>query len=899
MAHKRPGWLEKFLDKGDEDAAVQQMTIVPGLIGGARNMVYTGKGSDGRVQTDNPVMVDQTAFHEDEIVVPSTSVSKMGGPKRAMMKIKQLEMKKAEKGATGYEEGGAVLTDKQRLMAGQTAIPSTTATSGLTDKQRIMATQSPTATPTPAPATDLASGVYAAKAGIQAGTDTQKDLTTAAKAAVLPTTTVTPTPDAGLNQKQINQGITTYTPPSAPTPSPVPSATLTAKQQIMGVTEPEAPAGTGVLTPEQVYARNALTTQKGAPLDAAELQKIVDSSPTQLEQQLTAAGLKPQAQQEAADAHVAGQYSQYANEALNQMRAFANGTSDVYQRQANAAFLALDARLQTQLMSAAMRIASQPGLTDGARRTMMAEQMRNAGLAQSSLAGTLADQVMKTAMAATGQAYTMATGERDFQTQQIKDGMAAALQGEDYDTYAKLSKQLYGVDVNLASVKSGVALQKIADGNEFIYTAITNDPNASIATPGVRTALQSIWDAQNPGQPMPEDWATTQLAQMKQASSQAYQFMQGIDNDAAMGLFGGDQARVDGFTFGQYKGLEAVQHAMYGFMTGGAFTVGADGFFDFNEDSPIYKEMMKTFGWDTPANSSSTSAPVAPIPTPLSGGGVNTSGGSAPTSGATSGGTAQSSASPLSFDMDQFNTPISGGTYADLDGKIFDENGDALIDTDEGTQLVRLGDGRIVNPTTNIEFKIGGDGIPEPKTMTVKGVDYNIVGENIFPDWSVVKDDDGNVFYRQKNTAAGIDNIYTYQQLFDTVKGNIAWRQNPTMMADLDKLLVAGGDVASGSLGGLSIGSDFIVSSDIKRVGRSLPPEITGNAQRITDGSNNYIANGGVYVRPDKKDQEFVMLYDDAGTFKGIMQVNMNTGGVSIATGPSMAALGIGIYELK
>jgi hypothetical protein len=607
MALQRPKWAEDYIKQIDNQKKRDQITIVPGVLGGVKEPVYTGAGADGKVQPDMPVMQDMTQFHEGEIAIPKKQVDDMGGPNQAMMKIRQMEMRKmgGAPSVTGYMGGGAV--GKQAKMKKMANMPMMT--------------------------------------GYQEGgvVGTQKDPL-----------------DPSLVQRQSD--IPVITPENVPTQQQAALQTIPTQQQAaaspISVTrqsdvigrqgaprEGEAPASTAFQMAPTTFVNGVpqvpTVSRQSDVIGSQGGDRSAGGTATQMAPVTFKGGVqqatvtpsdqigKPAVPTVTPVGGETAKYDRVANQMLQQITQMATGSSDVFKRQAAAAFGNLDARLQTNLLSTAMRIANNPNLSEGAKTTMMAEEMRNAGIAQSELAGSLASTAMGLAMQATGQAYDMAGAER-ANVQGLESATFARKQAalsdmataKDYDGYAKLYQEMYGKPLNIDAMKASGQMEGFVAADTFLNESYKSGAPVTLATPGIRKNLETIWNLDNPGVPMTDEWAADQLAIRAKTFDPKWQFTNGIDEGDALGWFGGDSARLAGFTFGNFKpGLESFQNAMYAFQQGGAFTVNDKGQFDFNDKAPLYQEFLKTFCLDAgttgAATGTTTTGTTTPTTTPV------------------------------------------------------------------------------------------------------------------------------------------------------------------------------------------------------------------------------------------------------------------------------------------
>jgi hypothetical protein len=668
MAFSRPKWAMDYIKELEGGKSKDQITIVPGLIGGAKDLTYTGSGADGKIQADMPVMEDKAQYHEGEVVIPKKDVDGMGGPNSAMSRIQRMMKHRSEAPSVsgyacgkpkmkGYQTGGAVSASNPYQQGSEQydywnmknkPAPSVAPTSGdpaplspenaLGDTQPIQAAPATNPyqqgseqydywnlknKPAPSVAPTTQSGDPAPLSPENALGDTQTvtvlnaDGTTrsASDAANLPgqaAATNAATPEA---TQSVGQTIQNAAPPVTKNPyqpgteqydywnkqnaAASPEGGDTQTVQVLNEDGTVRTPDQAAALPAEAAAINAATPETrysvGQAIDNAKAPAVTPTAPTTTPAATISTGNPT--------------YDRAANSMLQQMTQIANGTSDMVRRQYAMAFNALDARLQTALVSTAMRISNDPNMTSGAKVAMMAEQMRNAGIAQSEMAAGVAKEMISNAMNATSSAYNMANSERlnqqaleerDYSRKmELKSGaINAAVAAKDWAAVAKLSKDLYGVDLDVSKLKSQDSLGIIADANNFILTnAITPlGASATIETPGVRSALTSIWNEMNPGQPMDENWAREQLGKMIQATDPVWQFNNAIDENDALIYFNGDPAKLAAFKFGNKTGLEAFKSAMYAFQAGGAVALDANGQFTFNEESPVWKLVQDAFG---------------------------------------------------------------------------------------------------------------------------------------------------------------------------------------------------------------------------------------------------------------------------------------------------------------
>lgn len=626
MAIERPQWATDMIKANESGKKKDQITIVPGILGGVKEPVYTGAGADGRIQPDNPVAMDMMALHEGEVVVPADDVEGMGGPNQAMQKIKQLQMKKMQNAAPGitgmrcggkvkmYNKGGAVprvygyqdggivapvTANQERQDVGGFSI----ATPGLTtenpplkdftdENPQVVAARNAAPTVTGAPSYDLTDDnpqVVAARrtAGFDL-TDENPQVIAARNAAPgissgarIPGTEggdiVTPQTDSTFADN--------VTPVAAPTPVPPKE----------GDTKMVTYNGT----------QNKLTYKNGQWLSDTQLglQATGAATPSTVpgvtvgQQPGSAAYNVPATPSTAPGGIAPATFNRYTQTALQRMNSIASGDSDIFRRQANAAFLQLDARLQSNMLAQAMQIANNPNLSDGAKTTMMAEQLRNAGLAQSGLAGELAKQSMQMAMDAIGKTYDMASGERAYNQDLLRQSISDAEAAGDWTTFANQYEKAYGTKLDITNIKTAKDAETVSDATAWIMDQFVPGLPVTLATTGVRGQLERIWNVDHPGQPMDEAWANDWLTEHAKTMDDRWQFMNGIDERDAMVWFP-DDAAFKAFTYKDHPaGLESFRNAFYDFQAGGAFTVDPEtGAFDFNEKSPFYALMMKTFG---------------------------------------------------------------------------------------------------------------------------------------------------------------------------------------------------------------------------------------------------------------------------------------------------------------
>jgi len=551
----RPAWLKQHLET--KPKFKDQITVLPTMPRNPQRPYYTGAGKDGIVQPMMPAAQDQTQVHEGEEVIPAKTVAEAGGPQAVRRGVEMMTNRASGENTTmpkvtGYCNGGVI----RKFSSGGTI------------------TTDPTTMPS----------VTSDPGGVMAAADAAR----VASKTIMPPVQTPEGSKATMQANRAAQDAALVTPAGS-------KATMQANRAAQ----------------DAAAAANPLTSDPGGLMAAGAASRVaaktampsVTSDPGGVMAAAaaahTAAKANPPtvvAQPAAAPANAMPDL--VANQMLRNTTDMANGKSQILKNIANNAFATLNPQLQTQMTLTAMRIANDPNMTEGAKRTAMAEQLLRNGVAQSDLANQMAGKAMDIAVQATSEAYNMATGERSWNYQQATDKLNAMITAKDYKGAAAAANDLYGTKIDYSAAISDNNIATILNSTSDLAGLFQSGQPVTLATPAARMILQKMWDADpaNTGKPMDEDWARGQLTNIGQTMSPAWQFKRGIDNEAALGWFGGDTTRLDSFSYGGQTGLPAFQNAMYAFHTGGAVALDANGNFTFNDKSPIWQTFMTTMG---------------------------------------------------------------------------------------------------------------------------------------------------------------------------------------------------------------------------------------------------------------------------------------------------------------
>lgn len=305
-------------------------------------------------------------------------------------------------------------------------------------------------------------------------------------------------------------------------------------------------------------------------------------------------------------------------EMLHETRDVAMGKSKLMESLANQGFQNLDARQQTQLAQTAMQISADPNLTEGQKRSMMAQTMRDHGIAQSDLAGDLAIASMKEARQAQGQLFKMTQDIRRFEQNRFeseRDYNERRRQWQENFDYRK------SVDAINASIDAGdfegaqeawSNLGFEVDYTEAIDAQDQRKINASMVNISANVAagmdmtndvmlndLESAWSAMHPDEPFniaegtdSGDWARKTIDQMKRNSDPIAADIYALEDDTLSAMVrpsdAGADWKMEDFEYKGLKGRKAAEAVMLDIKMEKGYTFDADGNMTVDWNNPIW-----------------------------------------------------------------------------------------------------------------------------------------------------------------------------------------------------------------------------------------------------------------------------------------------------------------------
>ncbi len=428
MAVMRPAWLKKYEQNIEDQITVIGQSPSNGNEGSRGRGVRpraplstsTGAGPDGQVQPSEPTTVELLEKHEGEEVVSNKTVNQLGG-NEAVKRILVKELRKKGENVTisDFRRGGTI----KKINGGNVhkfqfagTIPRAGATTGA--GQDFL--QNP-------------------NLQTQNLTDFSTFGQTAPKDETVPIETIDTLGTSTIKQPVVTPPVTstidTLTPPALQTGTAGAAATtnLPPRPVIDAKTFRETGGTPGSATFDdfvkditKVDIIDPLKDLK--PIGEAPTEKVAAEVPA--DAVTTAADLETDdidtAAANAADSEqpiitlpdtpssIQTINNPTIRNAIRQTQLQASGQSILAETLSNVGFQQLDAGAQTQLTIAAMNIANNPNVTDGAKLTMMAETMRNAGIQRSDFAAKLAIDNMSRAEAAVDRVFQMAVADRTF-----------------------------------------------------------------------------------------------------------------------------------------------------------------------------------------------------------------------------------------------------------------------------------------------------------------------------------------------------------------------------------------------------------------------------------------------------------------------------------------------------
>jgi len=394
----RPAWLDKYKKPvRDQITIVRPIRRAPaipmgpgaGTMSGTIRPGYTGAGADGRVQPDMPVAVDKLEDHEGEYIISAADVKERGGPKGIERKLKLVPQQTIRRGDTAlYATGGLVVSTQDLKNAAKAPDPTRTI-------YETGANNAMPPTPIPAPA-----ATPAAMPALQIGTQTVQtapgaQIPGAAKPAATPALQIASQPVQTMPAPARAPVTPRYAGPYGQN-----DRTVTTPGQNVGISTP------GV-TPRYAgpYGQNDRTVTTPAPVERVDDPNQIPIHTIQNDTSVVPGG-EPTQTPPTDESRIA--------DAQNVTADLMDPNSDTYKAIATNAFNGLAPQLQTNLTLAAMNIAQNPNMSEGAKRAMLMDTIRNNGIAESDLAAQMADKALGMISQAAQATYNMASGNRTF-----------------------------------------------------------------------------------------------------------------------------------------------------------------------------------------------------------------------------------------------------------------------------------------------------------------------------------------------------------------------------------------------------------------------------------------------------------------------------------------------------
>lgn len=227
------------------------------------------------------------------------------------------------------------------------------------------------------------------------------------------------------------------------------------------------------------------------------------------------------------------------NIGLDVLRSTAQGKSPVYKSMLESA-LGTSATQSAADMAATQMRANQLELSPEATAASLATAERAGRSQQAQITKELSQQAMAQEVPA---AQALIAGA-DTQRKAAQDRLDAAISSGDEGEYVSAYKELYGTTPDLALFRAGKAA-KLSDA----FNDASNNLDATIVRFGDSTTidqalptLQSMWQAQHPGVPMDQAWATQTLQDYKDSYNPDKMWQKSLTMDAAIARLGGSDA---------------------------------------------------------------------------------------------------------------------------------------------------------------------------------------------------------------------------------------------------------------------------------------------------------------------------------------------------------------------
>lgn len=562
----QPKWA-----KDEQDRRIKEQITVVQRPGAFTAPVTTGLGADGRFQANKPVGRYDLELHEDEGVVPAHIMRGPVGQKMAKMlkhetgfDIFKNHGKMGPVGTVKMQSGGTVpayLMDMSKLPGEEkTKNKEINETMDRENAENLNQTQLLEKIGMPS---------YLSKDPF-----TQRNYDN-------------PTgPVNTLNQPVSSPS--TLNPVTAPSPVKMPT-----EKDLVTIPVQAAP----VVKPPEVTIKNQAVqatpvAQAAAPVKIEEKVQAppvpVSMAPVQAPAQTT----EPAAAPAAVSAAPGTFYDNTAKQMTQQMVDMSRGESEIFENIKNQAFSNLAPQLQIQLTQAAMRIARSPNMTEGAKRAAMGDAMRNVGLAESQLAGQMAQKALDMAMTATGQAFNMAQGQqayfegnRRFDIGVQQDAIRTLEDAGDYDTAAKVFEDAYGYKPDYTQLKNA-ALSKVSNDAAGNVSAIIEENqymNSGDAwkDPEIKQNLQTMWDNLSDTAKVGTDfdtWAQGRLNNMVYARSPVGKAINAMGGMGYLMTLPGAKGKTE----------DEIRNAVFGIYSGGGFSIDDKGNWTVDSSNPIW-----------------------------------------------------------------------------------------------------------------------------------------------------------------------------------------------------------------------------------------------------------------------------------------------------------------------
>lgn len=375
------------------------------------------------------------------------------------------------------------------------------------------------------------------------------------------------------------------------------------------VEAPEAPSAPVIEDPTKTIPQATLSQQLGRDLTPQEKSFADTANDLQKANFLLNAGAITKAEADAMKAKYFDENPEAAAEVdkgvdpeikrmLDKLKGYADGTDPALEATINRTLDRYGSDTAAGREALLMQLAGQ-GITGPAAQAILASYDRNAKIGANQLRGNFATQVLQSAKTDAANYLGALRNERTYSDSQKSEAMTIALASNDYDTYGRLYKDLYGYDIDIDILKDDKKVKELNTAKDDIIAVLARDGSATIDdnVDGklLRDAAEIIWKANgNTGEMTNED-ANGIIDTLRNTTSQIGMVRNALSPEDAAAMFfngkmTGENSLAEFKIPGHAKGYASFQQQMVNMFTNQYVKFNDNGQLDFD-----FKNVLKIF----------------------------------------------------------------------------------------------------------------------------------------------------------------------------------------------------------------------------------------------------------------------------------------------------------------